>query len=100
MWRSRYLVPLFLTILILIVPNLAHAWNYTGHRVIASVAYRQLDDQTKKRITEVLRKHPCTAPRSHLGLGVLAPIDRKSGRSSWSWGESSGGEVRSRYFFL
>jgi len=29
-----------------------------GHRVIASIAYRELDDATRGRVTDVLRKHP------------------------------------------
>ena len=34
------------------------SWNCTGHRVIASIAYRQLDEQTKRKIAELLKKHP------------------------------------------
>ncbi len=45
----------------LVVPSLAHAWNYTGHRVIASIAYRQLDEPTRRQVAEVLRKHPACA---------------------------------------
>ena len=37
------------------------AWNPKGHRVIASIAYRQLDGQTKRKIAEVLKKHPAYA---------------------------------------
>ena len=44
-----------------ICPRGSYAWNYTGHRVIASIAYRQLDDQTKQKIAEVLKKHPAYA---------------------------------------
>jgi hypothetical protein len=47
--------------MILVIPSLAHAWNYTGHRVIASIAYRQLDDQTRRKIAERLEKHPAYA---------------------------------------
>ena len=31
-------------------PTASFAWNPTGHRVIASIAYRQLDDQTRRKI--------------------------------------------------
>jgi hypothetical protein len=47
--------------LIILTPTTSFAWNYTGHRVIASIAYRQLDDQTKRKIAEVLKKHPAYA---------------------------------------
>jgi hypothetical protein len=52
---------LFTAILIILTPRPSFAWNYTGHRVIASIAYRQLDDQTKRKIAEVLRAHPAHA---------------------------------------
>lgn len=45
-------------ILVLVTPTCSFAWNYTGHRVIASIAFRQLDDQTKRKVAEVLKKHP------------------------------------------
>lgn len=54
-------VAAFSAILILIVPSIARAWNYAGHRVIAAIAYRQLDEPTRKRVAEALRKHPAYA---------------------------------------
>jgi hypothetical protein len=48
---------LITAILIILTPTTSFAWNYAGHRVIASIAYRQLDDQTKRKLAEVLRKH-------------------------------------------
>ena len=48
-------------LVILGCPAASFAWNYTGHRVIASIAYRQLDDQTRRKIAEVLKKHPAYA---------------------------------------
>ena len=58
MRRSRFLVPFISAILILVARSISFAWNYTGHRVIASIAYRQLDEQTKRKIAEILKKHP------------------------------------------
>jgi hypothetical protein len=57
MW-SGSVAPVFV---IFALPRASFAWNYTGHRVIASIAYRQLNDQTKYKIAEVLRKHPAHA---------------------------------------
>ncbi len=52
---------LLTALLVILTPIPALAWNYTGHRVIASIAYRQLDDQTKRKIAEVLKKPPASA---------------------------------------
>jgi hypothetical protein len=38
--------------------GVAHAWNFTGHRVIATIAFRQLDEPTKKKVSEILKTHP------------------------------------------
>ena len=55
----RKWLPLSLALLCLAaIPSATFAWNFTGHRVIASIAYHQLDEPTKRRIGEVLRKHP------------------------------------------
>ena len=45
--RSRRSLRIITAFLVLVTPTSSYAWNYTGHRVIASIAYRQLDDQTK-----------------------------------------------------
>jgi hypothetical protein len=52
---------LITVVIVLITPTPSFAWNYAGHRVVASIAYRQLDDQTKQKIAEVLRRHPAYA---------------------------------------
>jgi hypothetical protein len=52
---------LITAILIILTPRTSFAWNYTGHRVIASIAYRQLDEPTLQKIAEVLKKHPAYA---------------------------------------
>ena len=36
----------------------ANAWNYAGHRVIASIAYRELDPETRDRVAVLLIEHP------------------------------------------
>jgi hypothetical protein len=36
----------------------AHAWNALGHKVIAEIAWRELDPKTRQEIVEVLRRHP------------------------------------------
>src|SRR5690349_16974070 len=38
------------------VPSLA--WNSLGHKVVAEIAWQQLDDQQRKEIVDTLRRHP------------------------------------------
>ena len=47
-----------LLFVVAVAPRAALAWNYTGHRVIASIAYRELDQGTRERVAAVLLKHP------------------------------------------
>jgi hypothetical protein len=44
-----------------VLPTPSRAWNPTGHRIIASIAYRELDEPTRARVEEILRKHPAHA---------------------------------------
>jgi hypothetical protein len=57
-------VSIVAALLIILTPTTSFAWNYAGHRVIASIAYRQLDDQTKRKTSEILKKHPVYADLS------------------------------------
>ncbi len=36
----------------------AFAWNATGHRIIAAIAYDRLTPQVRARVDDLLRKHP------------------------------------------
>src|SRR4051812_11614060 len=36
----------------------ALAWNATGHKIIASIAFRQLSAAGQMKIVEMLKKHP------------------------------------------
>jgi S1/P1 Nuclease len=56
--RPRRFIVVVLVALLTLSPSAATAWNATGHKVISSIAHRQLDDGTKNRIGDVLRKHP------------------------------------------
>src|SRR5256885_1374953 len=38
--------------------RVASAWNDTGHMTVALIAYRQLNDQQRQRVADILRKHP------------------------------------------
>ncbi len=51
-------VVLIAVALVLAVPTVSHAWNYAGHRVTASIAYRQLDEPTRQKVADALKAHP------------------------------------------
>jgi hypothetical protein len=61
MRKFNVIVTVVTALLVVARPSVSHAWNYTGHKVVASIAYRQLDEPTRRRIAEVLRKHPAYA---------------------------------------
>lgn len=52
----RNLTTAFLVILALATP--AHAFNALGHRVIADIAWQELDPQSRQQIVDTLRRHP------------------------------------------
>src|SRR5262249_53789720 len=52
---------MFALVIAAIAPSPSWAWNPAGHRVISTIAYRQLDEPTRNRVAEVLRKHPANA---------------------------------------
>lgn len=61
MRKLKGLVTIAAAVLIVFVPSVSQAWNYAGHRAIASIAYRQLDEPTRKRVAEALKNHPAYA---------------------------------------
>lgn len=36
----------------------AHAWNSLGHKVVAEIAWQQLDESGRQAIVDILRRHP------------------------------------------
>lgn len=42
----------------LLVAADAHAWNSLGHKVVAEIAWQQLDAPTRQSIVDTLRRHP------------------------------------------
>jgi hypothetical protein len=54
--RPRGLLAACAAILYLTAP--AAAWNATGHRIIAAIAYERLTPATRARVDQILRNHP------------------------------------------
>lgn len=53
---------LALHLVVSVAPPQAQAWNATGHRVIASIAFRQLSPTQQAKVAEILTRHPRFAP--------------------------------------
>ncbi|QEH37480.1 S1/P1 Nuclease [Aquisphaera giovannonii] len=56
--RARWSPALVLAAAVLACPPGALAWNPKGHRVVATIAYRQLDEPTRQKVAAILRQHP------------------------------------------
>jgi hypothetical protein len=59
--------PLAAVILSILLVSPARAWNATGHRVVAAIAYDHLTPKARARVDELLRQHP--------DYGTLLPKD-------------------------
>lgn len=55
--RFPRLVAASLSILLALSPSLP-AWNATGHRLIAAIAYDRLTPKARARVDELIRRHP------------------------------------------
>ena len=44
-------------LLLLVTPWIAHGWNSTGHRMVALIAWEQLDAQIRTKVVKILKKH-------------------------------------------
>src|SRR5262245_5353554 len=49
---------LYAVVLLTVAAGPLHAWNSTGHKVVAEIAWQQLDDEQHKEIVDTLRRHP------------------------------------------
>jgi hypothetical protein len=59
----RSIVILVVAAWMTLAPRASHAWNRTGHRAIALIAYNQLDEGTRQKIAVLLRKNPIAYDR-------------------------------------
>lgn len=56
----RYMTWLLAVTIVGVMAGVANAWNDTGHRVVALIAYEALDDATKKKVQDILSARPGT----------------------------------------
>lgn len=54
--RCSSLLCLVLLIFSIVLP--AEAWNYTGHRIIAAIAYDRLTPEARAKVDELIKAHP------------------------------------------
>jgi hypothetical protein len=54
--RIRFGFSGFMLLLVIVSP--AAAWNSLGHKVVAEIAWQQLDPATRQAIVDTLRRHP------------------------------------------
>lgn len=55
---KRFFLLLVFLALFLLTPESIQAWNYAGHRVIASIAWDQLTPETQAAMIALLKQHP------------------------------------------
>lgn len=55
---KRLVTLIALLALILLTPAPTQAWNYAGHRIIASIAWDQLTPETQAAMIKLLKQHP------------------------------------------
>jgi hypothetical protein len=70
-------IAIALVALVGLCPRAAFAWNGLGHKVIADIAWSQLDEVTRTQIVETLRRHP----RYEVDFLQQLPTDGEEGRS-------------------
>ncbi len=57
--RNRFVTTVLLTLAgLAVAAPPTYGWNRTGHRAIALIAYRQLDEGTRQKVAALLRKNP------------------------------------------
>src|SRR4051812_16627114 len=52
---------LFATLIVAGFISRAYAWNALGHKVVAEIAWQQLEPSQRQTIVDVLRRHPSFA---------------------------------------
>ncbi len=52
------MVRIALSLLFALAPSPALAWNALGHKVIAEIAWQQLEPAARRSIVDTLRRHP------------------------------------------
>ena len=54
---TRTINMLLTGLLLFVIPWIARGWNSTGHRMVALIAWEQLDAQTRAKVVKILKRH-------------------------------------------
>ncbi len=77
-------LPILLGFLVaLLFTQFARAWNDTGHMTVALIAYRNLDDATKQKVSTILKAHP------HYQLYLIANKPDNVSEDEWAFMRAS-----------
>src|SRR5580765_1351845 len=57
----------------------AQAWNHTGHKVVAELAWRELSASKRKAVSELLKQHP------HYSLLLAANVEAGVDTNEWAF---------------
>jgi hypothetical protein len=57
-WRRIERAGVFACLLLLIAVSPGLAWSEKGHLVVCCLAWLQMDDATRAKVTAILEKHP------------------------------------------
>jgi hypothetical protein len=70
-------------IVVTLVACQAFAWNSLGHKVVAEIAWQQLDPATRQTIVDVLRRHPTFAKDFQAKMDADAVAGDKATQGHW-----------------
>src|SRR5690242_15257823 len=56
--RSSWLLCLAAVLAVVLVTRDASAWNQLGHKLVAEIAWRQLEPKQRQSIVDTIRRHP------------------------------------------
>jgi hypothetical protein len=77
----RIAVVSLLVCLLAVAP--ARAWNATGHKLICSLAFRQLTQQEQARLVDILKRHPRFTPDFTDAMPPEVRGDGESAQHEW-----------------
>jgi hypothetical protein len=70
-------------LLLLVVPTQAMAWNALGHKVVAEIAWQQLEPKQRQSVVDILRRHPRFAEDFVNKMPADVATAEKSAQDQW-----------------
>ena len=73
------MIRIWLVVLVSLNGFVARAWNHTGHKVVAELAWRELSASKRQAISDLLKKHP------HYALLLAANVGPGVDTNEWAF---------------